>query len=265
MDSSVKNFRVILIDNNSSDIDEFLCLYECFSVFFDIHLVKNESNLGYTGGNNKGYIYLVENGLSGDLLIINPDVILEPHTISSMKAEMSNNVGGVMIRTLNSAGDHMYDYITLHGLFQKGQRTSKISFPTDYLAGSCMLLSRSAIDRLGLFDERYFLYWEEVDLSLRLIENGYHLHTTTNSIIKRTENSVSRSANAYYYFIRNSFLISKKFSVRIKRYELISFLIISFVSSFVNSIKYRDIKFTTSAILGFLDGMRGVNGQRSIK
>jgi len=229
--SKLAEYRVILIDNNSSkiDINNLHIIYRKYKDLLEIHLVFNKENYGYTGGNNKGYEYIKTKKLSGDILILNPDIILSNNTLFEMSSTLVDNVGAVMPRTLNNHNTIICDYIKLDGFKQYFLTTEKTIVETDYVAGYCMLLKRSVIDEVGLLDESFFMYWEEIDLALRIKDKGYNLISTTNTTIIRKGNSDKRYANAVYFYIRNPFILSKKYNYFSKR-KLFIFIIRSFIS-----------------------------------
>ncbi|OXX43713.1 glycosyl transferase family 2, partial [Vibrio sp. V17_P4S1T151] len=189
--SSNKAFRVILIHNGTNDWDELVDLSIKYSNEFEIHVVNNNDNFGYAGGNNAGFNYLSNNDIDGDLLILNPDVVLDKTTIDELVLAKNSeeDVGSVMVRTVEDE-NIIYDSIVFSGFTQKYSIYSTRSIiSTDYCAGSCILIDREMVERVGLFDENYFLYWEEVDFSLRIMEEGYKLLSTTKSQIRRKKNS----------------------------------------------------------------------------
>lgn len=257
LNSDYKNFRIILIDNFSKedDIKNLKDIYEKYKNLCEIHLLLNNENYGYAGGNNRGYDYLVDNNFKGDILVLNPDVMISPNTLFELQNSLSENIGGVMCRTLKSDNSIMYDYIKLNGYFQKWLVSDKNLVETDYLAGSCMLLKREIIDKIGLFDESFFMYWEEVDLSLRIKENGYKLISIINTNVIRDDNLIERSANAVFYNIRNSFLLYKK-NKSFKLQSLFIYLFYSFLSAIKQTIVTRKIIFLKKYIFGFLDGKK---------
>lgn len=210
--SSDNNFRVILINNFSShsDLIEIENIYRDYKSKIEIYLIENETNLGYTGGNNEGFRFLKTNNLSGDILILNPDVLISENTISEMKKALTEKVGIVTVRTLNSHGKILFDAKKLKGFSQKDIITDKQSMPTDYSQGSCMLIKRGIADKTGLFDERFFLYWEEVDFSLRVKKQGEKLISITTTQIIKKNNSYARQSEVFYYSVRNARLIKEK-------------------------------------------------------
>jgi len=210
--SDDKNYRVILINNFSTNSDsvEIRNIYDSLKDKIEIYLIEDKANLGYAGGNNIGLKFLVTNQLSGNILILNPDILISENTISEMKKALIDDIGIVTVRTLDSHGNIMFDAIKLNGFLQKYIITDLESIYTDYSQGSCMLIRRDVINKIGLFDERFFLYWEEVDFSLRVKECGKKLISITSTCIIRKNNSDSRQPAMFYYSVRNARLIKMK-------------------------------------------------------
>ncbi|MDT8887156.1 glycosyltransferase family 2 protein [Aquirufa sp. LEPPI-3A] len=256
--SEFANYRIVMIDNDSSESD-ILKLKNCEEIAslkkVEFHLIRNASNLGYAGGNNAGFSYLKNKNLAGDILILNPDVTLQPNTLSVMsKVLIQEGIAGVMVRTFIEGGKLMYDYFSLNGFVQKWLYSKDNStVETDYLAGSCMLLNRKLIDRLGLFDDSFFLYWEEVDLSIRLKNAGFRLMSTNETFIIRFDNELSRKSNSVYYLTRNAFLLLKNHA-NLTGVDLTWYLLRMFISSVFISIKTFDFRFLLNYLKGFASG-----------
>lgn len=259
MKSTFLDYRIILIDNNSEleDKNKIIDLYHRYSNILNIHLVLNEANYGYAGGNNKGFEYIKKNQLDGDILILNPDVKIEENTIAEMLAMLHKNCGGVMVRTLKENSDILYDYIKLNGLLQKRMITHLDNVKTDYLAGSCFLIGQEVIKKLdNLFDDFFFMYWEEVDLSLRIKKLGFNICTTTKTVIVRKDNTEIRNINALFYYIRNSFYLQKKHSDVLKKHDLIIFLVFTLLSQ-MKQCGLKNCFYRISKIYkGFLEGIK---------
>lgn len=224
--SNDHNFRVILINNFSTihDQDEIYNIYDSFKDKIEIYLIKNSSNLGYAGGNNAGYKFLKANNMPGDVLILNPDVLLSENTVSEMKKALSADVGIVTVRTIDSHGRILFDAIELKGFFQHNIITVQQSISTDYSQGSCMLISRGIIEKTSLFDERFFLYWEEVDFSLRVKQLKKKLISITSTQIIKKKNSDLRQPEVFYYSVRNARLIKDKHPYLFSNFAYILYL-----------------------------------------
>ncbi len=210
--SEDRKFRVILI-NNYSDQAELLKIKELvlfFSQKLEIYLVENITNLGYAGGNNSGLNFLSKNNFTGDLLILNPDILISKNTIYEMRKALTKDVGIVTVRTKNSNHKILFDAIKLKGYMQSFIITSKESIESDYSQGACLLIKREVINQIGLFDERFFLYWEEVDFSMRVKKLGMKLIAISTTCVIRLNNEIKRQPLAFYYSVRNAKLIKSK-------------------------------------------------------
>jgi len=225
--SDYKIYRVILINNFSteSDLFELRKVYSQYKEKIEIYLVENDLNLGYAGGNNSGLNFLLRNNFSGDILIVNPDVIISENTISEMNKALIEGIGIVTVRTMDTQGKVLFDAIKLKGFLQKNIITDKKNIYTDYAQGSCLLIKRDIINRIGLFDERFFLYWEEVDFSLRVIAQGEKLLSITTTHIIKKDNSLSRQPIVFYYSVRNASLIKNNHPNSFSNLDYINYLI----------------------------------------
>ncbi len=139
-------------------------------------LLASSENLGYSGGNNLGIKKALQRGADA-VLILNNDVILR---------EMP--VGDADIVGLECGN----------------------VFGFDYLSGAGLLVKREVFEKIGLFDERYFLYYEDVDFCMRARKAGFKLATATTKFhhaVSATTSSLG-SANLLYYHTRNALLLN---------------------------------------------------------
>ena len=205
------SYRVIIIDNGSNPrnmlaLAELEHLYRSSPFFF----LREQQNRGYAGGNNSGLKYLAQQGWDGDILIVNPDVTIQPDTLQVMVSAAVGDVGIVMPRVVDSEGRVLFDRIKLAGFLLRSVVDSQpLQASTDIAQGSCMLIRRCLVDSIGLFDERFFLYWEEVDLSLRATAAGYRLIAVNKTSVVKAHNQLERLPTCFYYSIRNANLIRK--------------------------------------------------------
>jgi GT2 family glycosyltransferase len=229
--SDYKIYRVILINNFSTELDlfELSKVYDQYKEKIEIYLVENNLNLGYAGGNNSGLDFLLRNNFLGDILILNPDVIISENTISEMNKALIEGIGIVTVRTLDTKGKILFDAIKLKGFQQKNIITDKNKIYTDYSQGSCLMIKRDIINRIGLFDERFFLYWEEVDFSLRVIAQGEKLLSITTTHITKKDNSLTRQPIVFYYSVRNASLIKNNHPNSFSNVDYIYYLIKTFL------------------------------------
>lgn len=187
-----KPIEIIVVDNNSTD-DSIESVKEEFSF---VTIIANATNRGYSGGNNDGimkakgkYVFILNNDTEVDKGFLEALVdILEKDTrVACVQPKL---VYGDKRTMLNAVGS----YFTNTGfLYHYGYR-KRIDMPqynerlTIYSAkGAAMMLRKKVLDRVGLFDEDFFIYFEETDLCHRLWLAGYKIVYEPHSLIYHYE------------------------------------------------------------------------------
>jgi GT2 family glycosyltransferase len=263
--SDFPSFRVIVVDNASEPSElQLLALlekgYENSPFFF----VRNRENHGYAGGNNAGLRYIIDHNLDGDILIVNPDVEIQSDTLSALTSAAVGDVGIVVPRIVDPANKVLFDRIILRGYSQRPVVHSElVKVPTDIAQGSCLLIRRCVADSVGLFDERFFLYWEEVDLSLRAKAAGFRLLAVNGTTVKKAPNAPTRIPSCFYYSVRNANLIRKlhPFHFSFGGYVLYTLRIWMLCFKFIGHARLF-YEAWTSVALGLRDGITGRYGVR---
>lgn len=265
MASEHPSFRVIVVDNgsNAEELIAFGILEEKFKGTC-VHFVRNAENRGYCGGNNAGLQYILDNHFDGDVMILNPDVEMEQNTLSIMAAAMVEGVGIVTPRVVHPSGKILFDGIRLAGYRQEhviGDAGMPVS--TDFAQGTCMLIRRSLIEQIGLFDERFFFYWEEVDLSIRAKKAGFKLAVANQTKITKSDNPIEKVPTCFYYSVRNARLIGRKHPSSFTRAGYI--LYVATVAALSTKLIHRPrlyIRALASVLDGLRDGMAERYGKR---
>jgi hypothetical protein len=178
--------RLLLVDNGSPD-DSFEKLKQSFP---NIEFLQTGKNLGYAGGNNRG----IERALMCDpdyLLILNNDTVLEPCSVGKLvdtAEKEEGKIGGVVPKILYyEEPDRIWyaggEFSPLLGLgLHWGEGDLDQSNPVKstceitFMTGACCLLSTEALRELNGFDEDFFAYVEDADLSLRMTAAGYRMY-----------------------------------------------------------------------------------------
>lgn len=177
------NYRVLVVDNGSSDGTPELVR----SRFPGVEVLENSRNLGFSAGNNRGIECALARG-ADFVLIINNDVIVRPSLLTMLVEAMDPGVGATAPMILYwddptriwSVGFGMHPtFLVLRGgaRGQVDQGQWAAPFEVDSLLGCAMLLRGTMLEDIGLFDERFFFYYEDLDLCLRARRNGYRLLT----------------------------------------------------------------------------------------
>ncbi|OGD92749.1 hypothetical protein A2697_01135 [Candidatus Curtissbacteria bacterium RIFCSPHIGHO2_01_FULL_41_44] len=224
--------EIILVDNNSNDGS-----HEAFSKIKDVHFIRSEENLGYTGGNNLGirhalkrqanYILVLNNDTIVDhLLLVNllkatkngdivcPKVYFAPgfefHKERYKKQERGSIIwyAGGKIDWDNIIGRHI-------GVDQKDKGQFAKRHPIDLATGACMLVKSHVFEKIGFFDEKYFLYLEDMDFCVRAKKAGFKIIFEPKAILwhKNAATAGGSGSRLQDYFItRNRLLFAIKYA-----------------------------------------------------
>lgn len=189
--------EVIAIDNGSSDGTQAMLASE----FPEVRLIQNPDNVGFARANNIG----ARASRGRALLLLNSDCDLGPEALQAMVGELERDgsLGGVFCRLVNpdrslqpsvhrgfpsllgvlgellglsSLRYAVYRRPALHPWLLRGTvRAHARAGEVAWGGAACMLVRREAFEAVGGFDERFFLYWEDVDLCRRIRSAGYRL------------------------------------------------------------------------------------------
>jgi GT2 family glycosyltransferase len=178
-----RHFKIILIDNASHDNSGKKLAEEFPEVIFH----QNNSNLGFTGGNNVGLKLALASDFEYSLLL-NNDTIVEPNFLEQLINYMEDNDTCAAVQPkifylhnkalLWNAGGKFHSWIGISRTIGLGKSDSAKYAniqSTDWISGCCMLIKNSVVEQVGLLDENFFAYYEDVDWSLRIRKAGYHL------------------------------------------------------------------------------------------
>lgn len=175
-----QHYEVLLVDNGDGSTEALVA-----AKFPDVQIVPSKGNVGFAGGNN----WLAQHARAERLLLLNPDMVLEPGAIDALIAGAQRHPeaaawGGV---TVNANGDPdsgnaiaMPSLIEFASVALGRSLIAQREIPgldkdarVEVLTGGFVMLAREAWENVGGLDERFFLYSEEVDLFYRLSKAGY--------------------------------------------------------------------------------------------
>lgn len=183
--------EVIVVDNASRDASADMVAQE----FPAVRLIRSAVNLGFAAANNRAF----EIASGENILLLNPDALLEADALARACAHLEANPrlgmgGGTLLdgagRPQPSARQFpslLNELLVLSGLahrfprsrfFGRADRTwddSRTATEVDWVPGAFALIRREALRQVGFFDERFFLYYEEVDLCRRLREADWEI------------------------------------------------------------------------------------------
>lgn len=214
----------------------------------DLSLLHNKYNAGFTGGHNLIYEKVQDSDFQY-FLLLNNDCILEKECIVNLleAAEKDEKIGGVVPKIYFTKGREFHkdrysekqkgkvlwyaggivDWENVQSKHigvdevDKGQFEDKKE--VDFATGACFLLKAEVIRKIGLFDEKYFLYFEDADLSQRIIRRGFKLIYQPKAVVWHNNAGSSGSGSELhdYYLTRNRMLFGMKYApLRIKLHLL---------------------------------------------
>jgi GT2 family glycosyltransferase len=175
-------FEVIVVDNQSTD-GSLRWLREHAP---QVRRIANAENLGFARANNQG----IQESLGEYVLFLNTDTVLEPHAVAFLLEELRSNptVGAVGPALLCGKKAFQVSFgkkvSFFREIFQKTMLNPYYSFrlkksakkrEVGWLSAACFLTRKYILDEVGLFDESFFLYFEDIDLCVRIREKGYIL------------------------------------------------------------------------------------------
>ncbi|MBS4034557.1 MAG: glycosyltransferase family 2 protein [Ignavibacterium sp.] len=274
-DQSYKDFIVYVIDNNS--VDDTLKIVELYQNEFSIHIIRSKINNGYAKGNNIGILKAMEDGCEF-VFILNPDMKLEDKCIEILfKRIISDEKIGVVgpIVVYGNRPDNIIqgfgvdlDFRTLKRKYPFSERRLSDEIPseryTGYAHGGAMMIRCSVLKFTGLFEEDYFMYKDEIDISYRINKAGFKILCISNAIAWHFHNFDKMNKKGYnliyYYGIRNKYLYFKKYNF----YSNLFFSLIKDIFIFPVKLRWAhklgNIKLLKFYYLGVLDGLLGKKG-----
>ncbi|MBL8901245.1 MAG: glycosyltransferase family 2 protein [Planctomycetes bacterium] len=190
--------RIVFVDNASEDGSREAVERE----FSRALIVRNSANLGFCAGMNVGLRRALERG-DRALLVLNNDVEVEPQfypPLARALAEARVGAAGPKVllpgpeRRIWCAGgriDHRANVSTLRGHGELDRGAHEREEDVDYLPGCALLLRAEALREVGLFDEQFFAYMEDVDLGVRLRERGWRVRYVPSSVVVHESGSAS--------------------------------------------------------------------------
>jgi hypothetical protein len=261
------NYEIIVVDNASTD-GSVECLQ---NLNMDIQLIVNKENIGYSKGNNVGILKAFENN-TDYIMILNNDTFVDSNFLVELikVAESDQKIGILGPKTYYAeprsiiywAGSKINWYTgqPMH-IGQKEEDNGQYNdiSKVDFVAGSCMLIKKQVIEKIGLLPNEYFLLWEDIDYSVNAKKNGYELVYVPDSKIWHKESVSIKKIKGLrlYYSVRNRFIFHKKYATKIQYLCIFTyFMLYQFpLITFYFSLKYRNLDAFIYSVKGLKDGV----------
>ncbi len=189
---SSKNIEteIFVVDNNSADGSVEMVKKE----FPSVKIIANKENVGFSKANNQA----IKLAKGEYILLLNPDTFVEENTFTLTVNYMDKHpeVGGLGVKMIDGNGDFLpeskrglptplvafYKLSGLSRLFPKSKTFNRYYLghldkdeinEVEILSGAFMMMRKSVLDKIGLLDETFFMYGEDIDLSYRILKSGY--------------------------------------------------------------------------------------------
>ena len=212
------SMETFVVDNSS--VDGSVKMVE--KKFPEVRLIANKENIGFSRANNQAM-----RQASGEyILLLNPDTIVEHNTFRDVTDFMDKHpeAGGLGVKMVDGKGHFLpeskrglptpevafYKIFGLSRLFPHSRRFSRYHLghlpqdeihEVDVLAGAFMLLRKKALDTVGLLDETFFMYGEDIDLSYRILKAGYKNYYFPKARIIHYKGESTKKGSLNYIFV----------------------------------------------------------------
>jgi len=226
------NYEVVVVDNASSDGSAEAIR----SLFPEVTVIETGNNLGYAGGNNVGLRYAIKNG-SSYILILNNDTVVDPKIIVELvKASKDKSDIGIFSakiyyharpKLIWYAGvkwqDNRYRFKHIGQKEIDDGRLFNSIKEVDYACGCAFFIRSNLLAKIGLFDENYFLTYEEADLCYRARRYGIRSYFVPKAKLWHKVSVSFGGENSplfTYFMVRNRLLWAEKYLSLPKRLSL---------------------------------------------
>jgi GT2 family glycosyltransferase len=208
-DEKEDSFEIFVVDNASGD--ESLSILS--NEFSYVSVIANEDNLGFSKGCNQ----VIPQAKGEYILLLNPDTVVVDNAVSKLAAFLDNNpqCGAVGPKILNEDGTlqlacrrafpspaaaffrltYLSKLFPQHPLLAKYNMTyidPEKAASVDALSGSCMMVRKTVIDKIGLLDEDIFMFGEDIDWCWRIKQAGWQVFYNSQAVIYHSHGAASR-------------------------------------------------------------------------
>ena len=240
--------EIWVVDNNSND-GSIKMLNENF---LNINLIQNKENVGFSIANNKA----LKNVKGQNILILNPDTILNKDTIKNCLKFMRKNkkCGAIGVQMTNLKGEFLPEskrgFPTAWASFCKLSKLNNVFYKSkifnsyhlghldkdqnhsvEILTGAFMFIRKNVLDKIGFFDEDFFMYGEDIDLSKRILNSGWeNWYLGTEKIFHYKGGSTNKLSKEYVkHFYNAMYIFCKKYNPKVSSLYFILINIIKMI------------------------------------
>ena len=228
-DVDLQQIEVFVVDNFSKD-GTIGHLRRKFPAkrFPGLHLIANKRNVGFGRANNQA----LHKAKGAYILFLNPDTLLTEHTLHDAldEAARHDDLGAMGVKMLGSDGTfapesrrgvpspwtafckmsglyHLAPKSRLFGRYYMQDLDKDQTAPIDIVSGAFMLIPHKVLDEVGSFDESFFMYGEDIDLSFRMLQNGRSNRYLPTPILHYKGESTHKNSFHYVHVFYEAMLI----------------------------------------------------------
>lgn len=209
----------ILVVDNGSDAEKY---EELLRTVTDVEILVSETNLGFAMGNNLGIQYAVQLG-AAYVLLLNNDTIVDAAMIrtlvEAMESDPSVGMAGPIIYYASEPERVWFAGQRIRGQLYVLRRGLRLRSPlkaiedVDFVSGCGMLLRRETVEHVGMFSPEYFMYYEDLDLCLRVKQAGWKIVCATGAKMWHAVSASSGGPEApmkEYHQVRSSLIFYRQ-------------------------------------------------------
>lgn len=210
-----EQIQIIVVDNASTDgsLEE---LREKWGKNKQVQIVTLEENLGFSAANNEGIRQSIKQGIEY-FLLLNNDTEVEPNTIERMM-ESQTQTGAIVVPKIFYADSPeivWYAGGEFSSVIRKAKQTGlnrldnpklQVSRYCGFANGCSMLLTKEIVEKVGFLEEKFFLYYEDMEYSLRAKERGVSIRYCADAVVYHKVNGSTKGNERHenvYYITRN--------------------------------------------------------------
>lgn len=236
-----ESFNIVIVDNNSSDKTKML-IKNYLKKNLKINLIENGKNLGFAKANNIGIQFALITLKTDCVLLLNQDTVVQNNLLDKLlywsskmgtaafcpKILIKNNnkiwwVGTKIFKTKD-----LFKTLRLalsYHIDKEQEDLFSIDKPVEVeaIVGCALFLPKEIIEKVGYLDEKFFMYLEDLDYSLRIRKRGYKMYAIPEAIVYhdvyfekealRVKNNLNKTVKRYYlYFLGSLLVLYKHFS-----------------------------------------------------
>lgn len=227
--TSIENIEVYVVDNDSKDGSVEMVV----DSFPKVKLISNKKNVGFSTANNQA----IKETNADYVVLLNPDTLVQSDSFEKVIKFMDEHpdAGGLGVTMIDGNGKFLpeskrglptpevafYKIFGFSKIFPKSKKFGKYhlgyldkneTHKIEVLSGAFMAMRMETLDKVGLLDEDFFMYGEDIDLSYRITQGGYenYYYPGTTIIHYKGESTKKSSVNYVYVFYKAMAIFAKK-------------------------------------------------------